>query len=256
MTQEKRIKIIDVNSENVERTGFFCFMSKRKSEGFRKKLEWLKARFSEGMRIKMFQLPERGFIEYIPGQYAWRAVHAEDYMMIHCLWVVGKSKKKGLGGMLLEECIQDAKQAGMSGVAMVTSERVWLAGKKLLLKHGFESVDQAPPAFNLMIKKFKNAPSPSFTHKWEEKASGYGQGLTVICSPQCPYIPDAANTVVEFARKQGIQSQVFEIKSCQEVRDLVPSAYGVFSIVYNSRLLSYYYLLPKDLEKALKDLNK
>lgn len=31
----------------------------------------------------------RGFIEYIPGAFGWRAVFAEDYMLIHCLWVMG-----------------------------------------------------------------------------------------------------------------------------------------------------------------------
>ena len=119
MAEGQNIKIIDVNANNVEQTGFFCYMSKRKTEGFQRKLRWLKARFAEGMRIKMFELPERGFIEYIPSEYAWRAVDAKGYMFIHCLWVVGKSKGKGLAGVLLEECINDAKQSGMNGVAMV-----------------------------------------------------------------------------------------------------------------------------------------
>lgn len=42
----------------------------------------------------MLELPERGFIEYLPGEHAWRAVHADGYLFIHCLWVVGKSKGK------------------------------------------------------------------------------------------------------------------------------------------------------------------
>ena len=250
MTEEKNIKIIDVNADNVEQTGFFCYMSKRKTEGFQRKLNWLKARFAEGMRIKMFELPERGFIEYLPGEYAWRAVDAKGYMFIHCLWVVGKSKGKGLAGILLDECINDAKQSGMNGVAMVTSERVWLIGKKLLLKHGFESVEETPP-FNLMVKKFSDVPSPAFTGNWEQKASRYGEGLTVIRSDQCPYIPDATKTVLDFAKERGIASHVVELNSCQDIRDLAPSPYGVFSIVYNGQLLAYHYLLPKDLVKML-----
>jgi N-acetylglutamate synthase-like GNAT family acetyltransferase len=248
MTEERHFEIIDVNANNVEQTGFFCYMSKRKTEGFQRKLNWLKARFAEGMRIKMFELPERGFIEYIPGQYAWRAVNASGYMVIHCLWVVGKSKGKGYAGILLNECIKDARQSGMKGVAMVTSERIWLIGKKLLLKHGFESTEEVQP-FNLMVLKFNDSPSPTFSGKFEQKASRYGQGLTVIRSDQCPYIPDATSTVLEFAEQRGIPSQVVELTTCQDVRDLAPSPYGVFSIVYNIRLLAYHYLLPKDLMK-------
>jgi N-acetylglutamate synthase-like GNAT family acetyltransferase len=243
-------KIIEVTADNVDQTGFFCYMSKRKTEGFQRKLNWLKNRFAEGMRIKMFELPERGFIEYLPGEYAWRAVNAKGYMFIHCLWIVGKSKGKGSAGILLDECINDAKAAGMRGVAMVTSERVWLVGKNLLLKHGFESVEEAPP-FNLMVKKFGDAPSPSFAGNWVQKASRYGQGLTIIRSDQCPYISDATNAVLEFAQERGIPSQVIELKTCQDVRDFAPSPYGVFSIIHNGQLLSYHYLLPKDLEKVL-----
>ncbi|MBC8186412.1 GNAT family N-acetyltransferase [candidate division KSB1 bacterium] len=250
MNNETNPKIIDVNADNVEGSGFFCYMSKPKSEGYAKKLNWLKDRFVEGMRIKMFELPERGFIEYIPDEYAWRAVNAKGYMFIHCLWIVGKSKKKGLAGVLLDECISDAQAAGLNGVAMVTSERVWLMGKKLLVKHGFESVEEQKP-FNLMVKKFNDSPSPSFCQNWEQKASKYSDGLTVIYSAQCPYIVDATNTVLEFVKERGIKSRVVELKSCLDVRDLVPSPYGVFSIVYNGKLLSYHYLLPKDLVKML-----
>ncbi|MGB2907661.1 MAG: hypothetical protein WBB73_11175 [Candidatus Aminicenantaceae bacterium] len=243
-------KIIDVNSENVEETGFFCYMSKRKSEGYQRKLDWLKARFAEGMRIQMLELPERGFIEYLPGEFAWRAVRAEDYLFIHCLWVVGKSKRKGYSGILLEECVKAAKDTGKKGVAMLTSESNWLVGKKALLKYGFASAAEEPP-FTLMVKRFGKADLPTFSGSWEEKARRFGAGLTVIRTAQCPYIPDAADTVHEAARELGIECRVVELKSSEEIREKAPSPYGVFSIVYNGRLMSYHYLLPKDMKAAL-----
>jgi hypothetical protein len=89
------VRILDVGPENVGELGFFCYMSKRKSEGYARKLSWLERRFDEGLRIKMLELPDRGFIEYIPGEYAWRTVDARGFFFIHCLWVVGKSKGNG-----------------------------------------------------------------------------------------------------------------------------------------------------------------
>ncbi|NIO37642.1 hypothetical protein GTO27_08055 [Candidatus Bathyarchaeota archaeon] len=53
----------------------------------------------------------------------------------------------------------------MRGVAVVTSERNWLAGKRFFLQHDFESVHEYPP-FTLMVKKFGNAPSPSFFRRF------------------------------------------------------------------------------------------
>ncbi|MFA9454386.1 MAG: GNAT family N-acetyltransferase, partial [Candidatus Aminicenantaceae bacterium] len=225
-------------------------MSKRKTEGFQNKLEWLKARFAEGMRIKMLELPERGFIEYLPGEYAWRSVNAPDYMFIHCLWIVGKSKNQGFAGALMQECFRDAKAAGKIGVAMLASEGNWLMGKKALVKHGFVSAAKESP-FTLMVKRFGQADPPSFTGGWEEKAGRFGAGLTVIRTAQCPYIPDATDTVLEVARELGISSRVVELKSSEEIREKAPSPYGVFNIVYDGRLLSYHYLLPKDMKAAL-----
>jgi N-acetylglutamate synthase-like GNAT family acetyltransferase len=253
MSTKPHAKLIDVTAENVAETGFFCYMSKPKTEGYQRKLNWLKARFAEGMRIKMFELPQRGFIEYIPGEYAWRSVDAKGYMFIHCLWVVGKSKGQGLGERLLKACIKDARAAGMHGVAMLTSEGNWLAGKKLLLKQGFKSIAQAPPAFDLMVMKFDAAPLPVLLNDWDKKAERYPHGFTVFRSDQCPYIDDAVKTVLETAKKLGIESRVVELNTSAEVRNLAPSPYGLFSIVYNGKLLSYHYLLEKELLKRLQE---
>ena len=41
-----------------------------------------------------------GFIEYVPGEYAWRGVNAEGYMFIHCIWIAAnKHRKQGLGSL-------------------------------------------------------------------------------------------------------------------------------------------------------------
>ncbi len=248
-------KLIDVTAENVAERGFFCYMSKTEAEGYKRKLHWLKARFAEGLRIKMYELPQRGFIEYIPGEYAWRTVDAKGYMFIHCLWVVGKSKGQGLGGRLLKACLKDARKAGMHGVAMLTSEGNWLAGNELLLQHGFESVAHASPSFNMMALRFGEAPLPTLLNSWEEKAKAFAHGFTVFRSEQCPYIDDAVQTVLDTAKRLGRASRVVELKTAEEVRNLAPSPYGVFSIVYNGNLLSQHYLLEKDLLKKLSEID-
>lgn len=250
MTDE--IRIVDVNADNVEKERFFCFKSKPKAEGYRRKLNWLKARFAEGMRMKILYQGKRSFafIEYIPGEFAWRAVNAPNYMVIHCLWVVGKGKGQGFGEQLLAACLVDAAAAGLDGVVMVSSEGVWLAGKKFFLKNGFQSVDQAPP-FDLLVKKINSAaPDPTFPTDWDERSRRYGAGLTILRSDQCPYIEDAVNILLETAAEQGIEARAIEIESAAQAQQSVPSPYGMFSIVYNEKLFSYHYLMQKEfLEK-------
>jgi len=245
------MRIIDVTAENVEETGFFCLMSRRKSDGYRRKLRWLQARFEQGLRIKMLDLSEggRGFIEYIPGEYAWRPVEAAGYLFIHCLWVVGKSKRKGFA----DECLSDAHRDGAKGVAMVTSEGNWLVGRKLLLSRGFESIDRAPPAYELLVKNLSPAPPPSFPTDWDERAARLGNGLTVVRTDQCPYLDDAVNTVLGAARDYGIEAKAVELTTAREVRERAPSPYGVFSIVLDGAMLSHYYLPEKKLNELLDE---
>ncbi len=98
-----------------------------------------------------------------------------------------------------------------------------------------------------MVKKLTDGPSPSFAGGWEEKQRAFGPGLTVVRSDQCPYIVDATATAIEAARKVGIESRVVDLRDRQDVLELSPSPYGVFGIVLDGRLLSYHYLLEKDL---------
>jgi hypothetical protein len=252
---DSSVEIIDVNRDNVEKTGFFCFMSKMKSPGYALKLSWLKERFSEGLRLKMLQLPERGFIEYIPGQFAWRAVNASGYMFIHCLWVVGKSKGKGFSHRLLELCEQDALDSGMNGVAVVASEGNWLIGKKLFLESGYTVVDTAPPTFTLLVKKFKAIPDPSFCGFWEQNQNAAGDGMTIFRTDQCPYIEDLTGIFTAVAKKRGIPHRVVQLNTADEVRTKSPSAYGVFNSTLSGSLFSYCYLTESQTENRFKELS-
>lgn len=252
MKRSKTPAILDVTADTVDQTGFFCFMSKKKSEGYQRKSAWLKDRFVEGLRIKMLELPERGFIEYIPGEHAWRAVHADGYLFIHCLWVVGKSKGQGFSTVLLDACAADAKRLKMRGIAMVTSEKVWLAGRRAFERYGFECVDAVPPAFSLMVKRFGKHAPPTFAGGWEEKARALGKGLSVIRSDQCPYVVDATAAALAAADRVGVTHRVVELKSRAEVLSRSPSPYGVFGLVFDGELLSYHYQLEKDLAPLLE----
>jgi hypothetical protein len=255
IVMDHSVEIIDVTGENVDKAGFFCFMSKKKSPGYALKLAWLKERFSDGLRLKMLKLPERGFIEYIPGQFAWRAVNASGYMFIHCLWVVGKSKGKGFSRLLLKICEQDARDSGMNGVAVATSEGTWLVGKEVFLESGYTAVDTAPPTFTLLVKKFKDAPDPSFCGNWEQNQKAAGYGMTIFRTDQCPYIEDLTGIRITEAEKHKIPYKVLHLNSADEVRAKSPSAYGVFNSTLSGSLFSYCYLTESQAESRFKELS-
>lgn len=133
----------------------------------------------------------QGMIEYIPGEYCWRPVAAKGYMFIHCIFVGFKRayKNKGYGSLLVNEVIKDAKKEHMHGVAVVTRDGTWMAGKELFVKKGFEVIDTAPPDFQLLVKKFnEKASTPKFKGDWEKMLSQLSKGLTIFRSDQCPLL--------------------------------------------------------------------
>ena len=124
-------------------------------------------------------------------------------------------------------------------------------------KNGFEVVGQAPPSFQLLVKRFDDVPLPTFPDDWNKRSGHYGSGLTIVYSDQCPYIEDAVKGTLEIAGERGVKGQTVKLESSQQVRDSAPSAYGIFNIVYNGKLVTYHYISSKkDRQKFLDILDE
>lgn len=243
-----------IDPSNVDRYGFFCYKSRPKTDGYRKKRARLGGCLADGLRLKIIYEGRRseGFIEYTPGEYTWRAIQAAGYMVIHCMWVVGSGKGKGYGARLLEQVISEAESLGMYGVLTLSSQSTWLAREGFFLHHGFEVVNQAPPSFELLVKSFGTAAPPSFPQDWEHRLNRIPKGLVIYHSRQCPYYAMVLTSLLNGASVLGIPAHTVELKTSQEARLLSPSAYGVFGVVYNGRLLSYRPMGGKDLRVMLE----
>ncbi len=252
------MNIINVTKENVRDTGFFCKMSNKKGEGYQRKLRWLEKRFDEGLKIKLLDLSEggRGFIEYIPGEYAWRAVDVPNYMVVHCLWVVGKSKGKGLSGKLLNMCVADAKKLKLSGVAMMSSEVSGAVSKKYLLHQEFEVLNEYGPKNAVMVKRFGNAPLPRASYDLKKRCQKHKKGITVLSSDQCPYNADAEKIIKEIADDRKIDFKIKHLNTAEDVRKLSPSVYGVYGIVKDGKYVSNPHVTRKRLEKMIDEQYK
>ena len=107
------VQIVDMDAENIFEYGF-CGTKNPQHEGCRRKAEWFKKRQKEGMKYKVLFSDEKGMvgmIEYMPGEYAWRAVEAKGYMVIHCLCIFHKSyREKGIASRMIESALRMPKE--------------------------------------------------------------------------------------------------------------------------------------------------
>lgn len=245
-------ELISVTPDTLGQHGFFCKMSARKTKAWTDKRDWLLARFEEGLQLRLLGDKERGFIEFIPGAFSWRAIEgAEDLVIIHCLWVVGRSKGKGYARVLLDAAEDWARDNGFRGIGALTSSGNWLIDKKILERRGYKSVDRTAPSFDLMVKAFAPGVTPHLSGNWAGKAADMGPGLAVMRSAQCPYLEDAAAHARAAADEAGLPFSDRIIASAEEVRALSPTPYGVFALTHEGKLLASHYLLKKDILKLL-----
>ncbi len=256
------IKIIDLNPENIADYGVCGYKDVNKHLELRKKIDWVKEYYPKGLRIKAVISEKGGYqgmLEYIPGEYAHRPVNVGKYMFIHCIFVGFRNefKGKGLATALINECIKEAKEANMNGVAVVTRKGSFMAKKEIFLKLGFVLVDKANPDFELLVLKFNDdTKNPSFKDT-TGKLNEYKEGLTILRSPQCPYTEKNVNEIIKTANNiYNIKTNLIDIKSAEEAQN-VPCAFGTFCIIYNGKVISYNPISNTRFENIMKEkMNK
>jgi len=241
----ENLRLIDATEETVLDYGI-CGYKNLKRPGYPEKIEWLKARFKEGMKVKVLYSDTdgtQGMIEYIPGEYCWRPVYAAGYLFIHCIFVGFKREYKGKGyaSLLVDDCMLDAKKDGKLGVVVVTRKGSFMVGRELFIKNGFESIDTAPPDFELLVKKFDaQTPSPKFKDSMAQRLSNYSDALTIIRADQCPYTVKNVAEICETAKKTyGIKPKVINLKNCTEAQNN-PCPFGTFCIIYNGEIIAHH----------------
>ena len=229
-------EIVDTNAENIGSCSF-CGYKDANSLGHRRKADWLKERYAEGLRFKVLRsqrFGDIGMIEYALGNHAWRPVEAEGYLVIHCLMVNGKHKGKGLGALLLDSCLRDARRRKCRGIAVVTSSDSFMARRDFFIKAGFISVECSPP-YELLVKKLKRAaPDPRFIVKKERLLKRHRKGLTILAADQCPMVPKCVADIANMSRALGLEPKVVRVRSAKASREL-PTPYGMFSILYDGK---------------------
>ena len=235
-------ELLDINVHNLNAAPC-CGIQNPSHPGIARKRCWLQEHFKLGLKAKsLIDVDGKacGYIEYLPGEYAWRGVNACGYMFIHCIWNHSRRNRgKGWATAMVESCLADAKKAGMLGVAVTSRKGPWMAGGALFEENGFELVDTAPPDHEMWVRKFKvRSANPTFKKDFAIKAVPMKDELTVVRSAQCPYIAKFTAEIVQTAQEEyGIAPRIVELNSYRDAQD-APTPYAVFSVLSKGKVLA------------------
>lgn len=216
------MEYIRVTRDNLEKEHICCAISNNKDIQVALKKAWLADRFDEG--LVFLKSVERGkcFIEYIPAENAWAPVIADNYMYIDCFWVSGSFKGHGYADDLLDECINDAKKKGRSGLCILSSEkkRPFLSDPGYLKYRGFEVTDKSDPGILLMTLKWDNkAKNPQFKEsarhpKIKEK------GFVLYYTGQCPFNGKYVPILEKTAADNNIRFHAIQLETKEQAQSL------------------------------------
>jgi len=233
--------LVKVGPENLSACGIGCTINPR-HPGFGPKVEWLRKRFDEGLRFLLFRDGDGkplAFLEYVPGEFVWRPLAAPGWLVVHCLWVYPAGMKVGgLGSRLIQACVEEAKQADFTGVAAMVSDGPWMAGPEVFLKNGFHLV-AAADRFQLVHRRLKEGAVPRFREI--RHTATVDRGLHIVYAPQCPLLIKSVKDLQAVAAENGLVVKITELDSAAAAQR-APSYYGVFSLLWNGRLLSDHYV--------------
>ncbi|MCR5096393.1 MAG: YoaP domain-containing protein [Erysipelotrichaceae bacterium] len=208
------MEYIRINKDNLAKEHICCAISNNDDIQVSAKKSWLKERLDEG--LVFLKSTERGkcFIEYIPAEYAWVPIKADNYLYIDCLWVSGSFKGHGYSNDLLNACIEDGKKQKKLGLCILSSakKRGFLADPKFLSYKGFEAADEADNGIQLWYLPFKkDAQKPAFKD-CARKVRIKDKGIVVYYSHQCPFTAKYVPVIEKIAAEKGAAFKAIQFK--------------------------------------------
>lgn len=249
------MELIKLTHDNLEQEHICCAISNNNDIQVSSKKSWLKERLNEGLVFLKGNVRGKCFIEYIPAEYAWAPIKADDYMYINCLWVSGQFKGQGYSNLLLEECIRDSKAKGKKGLVILSSKKKmsFLADPKYLKYKGFETADTASPYFELMYLPFdKNAEKPCFRQQVKEPAQNMPNGFTLYYTSQCPFTAKYVPIIEEMAKARNVGFQAIHITARKQAQN-APTPFTTYSLFFDGEFITHEILSEKKFEKILAE---
>ena len=243
---------INLTKENIDKEHICCAIGDPKHQnGVDKKKEWIKSKLSDGHVFRKLNARGKIFIEYEPIETAWAPVTGKNYEYIYCLWVSGSFKGKGIGRELLEYCLNDAKEKGMSGVCTLVSEKKkpFIGDKKFFLHFGFEVVDTIND-YELMALSFNDKEVPKFSDS-ARKMAIEDKDFTIYYSNECPYVEYEVKELSDYAKDKNIKLNFIKIDSQEKAKNS-PCIFNNWANFYKGKFISNTILNANAFEKLIK----
>ena len=222
----------NLTTENLSNEHLCCIIRSKKSHpGIEAKRQWLSDRLNEGHVFRKLNAKATVFIEYAPLETAWVPVIGDNYYYLYCLWVLGSPRGNGYGKALIEYCITDAKEKGISGIGWLWAKKhkSWLSDQSFAKKFGFEVVDTTDNGYELLALSFDGT-VPKFAPN-AKNLKIESEELTIYYDMQCPYIYKYIEMIKQYCETNDVPVSFIQVDTLQKAKEL-PCVFNNFAVFY------------------------
>lgn len=244
-------RFLDLTADNLATEHICCAIAgQQHQEGVDRKKAFLACGFGAGLVFRKLDARGKVFIEYAPWEAAWRPVDAAGYLVIHCLWVSGRYKGRGLGQELLRHCLDAAGER--HGVVAVSGRRPYLTDTRFYRSQGFEVVDRTDTGFDLVCwRRDPATPAPRFAENALRGRVPEDRGVHFEYADQCPFVPDCLEGMSGVARDAGLEVTTRELATVEDAHRAA-SPFGTFGAFLHGRFLTHELMAPAKFRKLLE----
>ena len=242
---------INLTLENIDEEHICCAIGDPKHQcGVNKKKEWIKEKLNDEHVFRKLNARGKIFIEYEPIETAWVPINGKNYEYIYCLWVAGSFKGKGIAKELLEYCINDSKEKGMSGICTLTSKKKkpFIGEKKFFEHYGFKVIDTVQD-YELLVLQFDDNEVPKFNENVKLMEID-NQDFTIYYSNECPYVEYEVNELSEYAKEKNIKINFIKVDTLEKAKN-VPCIFNNWANFYQGKFISNTILNANSFEKLI-----
>lgn len=227
---------IKVDENNIDHEHICCALSGNEANV---KKVWMKEQFKHGYTFIKLNERAKVFVDYVPSEYAFSPIKAENMMFVYCLWVSGKYAKQGHASKLLEMAEKDAIARGKDGMIFVSSKKKksYLSDCKFLMKKGYEIVDEGYDDYILMFKAFsENVVKPCFLDSVKHENEN-NDGLVLYYTNQCVFSEKYAKSIYDKTLEKGWDMKLIKLNNREDVCEngVISTSYSIF---FNGRFVT------------------
>ena len=247
------MEYIQVTKDNIEKEHICCAISNNRDIQVSSKKSWLTDRFEDGLVFLKSTQRGKCFIEYIPAENAWIPIVADNYMHINCLWVSGSLKGNGYSTDLLNQCIEDSKAKGKSGLCILSSakKKGFLADPKYLAHKDFTVCDEADNGIQLWYLPFGEGVKPKFRdcakHPYIDES-----GYVIYYTNQCPFTAKYVPIIEELAKENNGQLKTIHITDRSTAQN-APTPVTSYALFKNGEYITNEILSEKKFLKMIEE---